>query len=609
MPIETVDGDHTTVEITPLDDHDATLDALLATTVEQHGDDIVVHVPGRFSVLGRSPKLAIAITAPHDARLAIKTGSADVVATGRFGTSVLSSGSGDLTLGDFSDSLRINSGSGDVRVESVAKDVVAKTGSGDIDVVDVEGDASITSGSGDIVVGGGRRGVVAKTGSGNITVGSAPPDLAHRHRLRRHPDRRRHRGRDQGQGGVRRHPRRRAAGDRAHGSTCTPSAVGWPAASTLRGSRRATIARCACTCRRSAATSIWPGSDPGSAPARRVVPFAPARRLSWRAMGKLCERPGCSDVAAMAYGFDVDRLLVWLASPRPGRRSRPVPARSASATPTRWSCLAGLDARRPPREAEPAPASAPSRTRRPRRPRRAGVPAARRRPSRRPRWSRRRSRRSPRRRLPEAVTPVVELDEARTVAEVTGEPSATDDPDATQAIPWMPAFDEQDDLGGVLAADSPLLARAFRGTDRPPDVRTTITARIDGADQRQVFEQVASLENYPAWLRMVHRVEPDGTEAGRPAWHVELRARVGPLTRSKRLRMVRTVFEPQRHVKFERVQDDDRDHAEWILEATVDDGAAGAGRHDGSQVHGNLWAERAGAHPRRRVGARPERTA
>lgn len=177
VSIDTVDGDQTAVEITPLDDHDATLDALLATTVEQHGDDIVVHVPGRFSVLGRSPKLAIAITAPHDARLAIKTGSADVVATGRFGTSVLSSGSGDLTLGEFADSLRINSGSGDVRVESVAMDVVAKTGSGDIDVVDVEGDASITSGSGDIVVGGGSRGVVAKTGSGNITVGSAPPDL------------------------------------------------------------------------------------------------------------------------------------------------------------------------------------------------------------------------------------------------------------------------------------------------------------------------------------------------------------------------------------------------------------------------------------------------
>jgi len=177
VSIETVDGTETTVEVTPLDDNDVTLDALLATTIDQRGDDVFVHVPGRFSVLGRSPKLAVAITAPHDARLAVKTGSADVVATGRFGTSVVQSGSGDMTLGEFTDSLRINSGSGDVRVEAVAKDIVAKTGSGDVDVVDVEGDASITSGSGDIVVGGASRGLVAKTGSGNITVGSAPPDL------------------------------------------------------------------------------------------------------------------------------------------------------------------------------------------------------------------------------------------------------------------------------------------------------------------------------------------------------------------------------------------------------------------------------------------------
>jgi hypothetical protein len=53
-----------------------------------------------------------------------------------------------------------------------------------------------------------------------------------------------------------------------------------------------------------------------------------------------------------------------------------------------------------------------------------------------------------------------------TVAEVTGAP-LTDDPDATVAIPWLPSLDDGDDLGGVLAAESPLLARAFRGTDRP----------------------------------------------------------------------------------------------------------------------------------------------
>ena len=33
--------------------------------------------------------------------------------------------------------------------------------------------------------------------------------------------------------------------------------------------------------------------------------------------------------------------------------------------------------------------------------------------------------------------------------------------------PWQPDFDARDDLGGLLEVTSPLLARAFRGTDRP----------------------------------------------------------------------------------------------------------------------------------------------
>jgi hypothetical protein len=177
VTIETSDVDETTVEILPLNDSSVTLDALGATTVEQHGDDITVHIPGRFGHIGRTPKLAVRISAPHDTRLRLKTGGADVVAIGRFGTSDVSTGSGDLTLGDFSDSLRVSSGSGDVRVESVANDVVVKTGSGDIDIVDVDGAASLSSGSGDLIVGGATRGLDAKTGSGDITVGSAPPAL------------------------------------------------------------------------------------------------------------------------------------------------------------------------------------------------------------------------------------------------------------------------------------------------------------------------------------------------------------------------------------------------------------------------------------------------
>jgi hypothetical protein len=33
--------------------------------------------------------------------------------------------------------------------------------------------------------------------------------------------------------------------------------------------------------------------------------------------------------------------------------------------------------------------------------------------------------------------------------------------------PWQPEFDAADDLDGLLEVNSPLLARAFRGTDRP----------------------------------------------------------------------------------------------------------------------------------------------
>jgi Toastrack DUF4097 len=177
LTIDTADTDETTVAITPLNDNEVTLDAVISTTVEQRGHEIVVHVPSRFGFLGRGPKLSIAITAPHGARLGLKSGSADVIATGRFGTSAVTTGSGDITLGDCTDSLRVSSGSGTVRVASVAKDVVAKTGSGNIDIANVDGDASLSSGSGDVIVGGATRGVDAQTGSGNITVRSAPPDL------------------------------------------------------------------------------------------------------------------------------------------------------------------------------------------------------------------------------------------------------------------------------------------------------------------------------------------------------------------------------------------------------------------------------------------------
>jgi Protein of unknown function (DUF3499) len=100
-------------------------------------------------------------------------------------------------------------------------------------------------------------------------------------------------------------------------------------------------------------------------------------------MGRLCERPGCSEVASTAYGFDADRLLVWLA-PREPDADRP----RAGAL-----CRRHADTLVLPRG-----------------------------------WS---------------------LDDRREAV--------------PRLFPWTADFDVTDDLGGVLAADTPLLARAFLG--------------------------------------------------------------------------------------------------------------------------------------------------
>jgi Polyketide cyclase / dehydrase and lipid transport len=85
-----------------------------------------------------------------------------------------------------------------------------------------------------------------------------------------------------------------------------------------------------------------------------------------------------------------------------------------------------------------------------------------------------------------------------------------------------------------------------------------------------VFELLDDLGRYPEWMDLVHGVtELPPTPDGRRAWDVELRAQVGPLARSKRLRMVRTVHEPARTVVFERDEIDDRRHSPWVLQSTL----------------------------------------
>lgn len=118
-----------------------------------------------------------------------------------------------------------------------------------------------------------------------------------------------------------------------------------------------------------------------------------------------------------------------------------------------------------------------------------------------------------------------------------------------------------------------------------------IVAEMDAACRpEQLFGWVADLGCYPRWLEIVTRAEPepaaastapDESEAGaprdgEPAWAVDLRGRMGPLARSKRLRMARTLHEPGHRVRFERRELDGRSHSPWTLDARVEPRADGS---------------------------------
>lgn len=85
----------------------------------------------------------------------------------------------------------------------------------------------------------------------------------------------------------------------------------------------------------------------------------------------------------------------------------------------------------------------------------------------------------------------------------------------------------------------------------------------------ELFAWIDDLAVYPEWMGLVHRAAPVEPRNGRPRWDVELRARIGPFARSKRLIMARTVCEPNTEVVFERDQNDGRKHSSWRLAAHV----------------------------------------
>ncbi len=120
------------------------------------------------------------------------------------------------------------------------------------------------------------------------------------------------------------------------------------------------------------------------------------------------------------------------------------------------------------------------------------------------------------------------------------------------------------------------------------DVVATVDAPCAPA---ALFPWIDDLGRYPRWLDIVPSSAPVAAHADDvgPAWSVDLRGRLGPFARAKRLRMVRTALESPTHARFERVEHDGREHSPWVLDAEITETTSGSRLTMRLHYGGRLW--------------------
>lgn len=148
-------------------------------TVERRGDEVVVLAPHRKAgFFSPSSELRVSVVLPTDSELATKLGSADLVAQGRYATSRIRSGSGDLRIDELAAEAVVETGSGDVAIDAAHGDLRVKCGSGDVAIRQLGKSVVISTGSGDVTLGTAEHDVVVKSGSGDVEVKRVQDDLS-----------------------------------------------------------------------------------------------------------------------------------------------------------------------------------------------------------------------------------------------------------------------------------------------------------------------------------------------------------------------------------------------------------------------------------------------
>jgi DUF4097 and DUF4098 domain-containing protein YvlB len=160
------------VDVQPMNDSDAALEAARNTQVALDGDTLLIQVPGsEFWNWRRSPKLRITARVPAGSSVVGKTASADVRASGVYGDVRLDVSSGDIDVAEATGDVSLDAASGGLSVQRVAGSLRAKVSSGGMRIGDVTGDVNAETASGGIRIGAVGGSLRAVTASGDIEVG------------------------------------------------------------------------------------------------------------------------------------------------------------------------------------------------------------------------------------------------------------------------------------------------------------------------------------------------------------------------------------------------------------------------------------------------------
>lgn len=182
-----------------------TAEETTGTTVRvtgRHARDVVVDLrdgvlsvtaPQHRGFVERDVDVDVEVVLPTGSDLDVRTGTADLRATGSYaagslrsgsgalsvatltGPALVETGSGDVHLDRVEDELQVKSGSGDVVVEHAGAAVAVSTGSGDVRLGEVHGDLAVKTGSGDLHVARPLGDVTMTSGSGDVVIDRAAP--------------------------------------------------------------------------------------------------------------------------------------------------------------------------------------------------------------------------------------------------------------------------------------------------------------------------------------------------------------------------------------------------------------------------------------------------